>query len=107
MLENLSLASAGPSFGGGDLNAADTGETATDLVDVILFGNISDIRRLLQNRTRDQLYARLHEIDDERRTEGEQDADDFFNTRQFDPAFEDFIAMVWQNDSVAVTGDQS
>lgn len=107
MLENLSLASAGPSFGGGDLNAADTAETATDLVDVILFGNVSDIRRLVQNRTRDQLYARLHEIDDEIRTVGDHDRDTFFNTRQFDPAFQDFIAPVWQNDNMAATGGQS
>ena len=107
MLENLSLASAGPCFGGGNLNAADTGETATDLVDLILFGNVSDLRRLLHRRTRDQLYARLHEIDDMRLADGERDRHDFFNVRQFDPAFEGFVEMLWQRDNAATTGGQS
>ncbi len=66
MLEDLSLVSESSSFGRQDMNDADSKETSVDLVDLILFGSLSEVTRLTTTakRTRDQLYARLHEIDD-------------------------------------------
>ena len=64
LLEDLSLASAFSSLARQDMNHADCKETAADMVDMILLGNISDVRKLTAKRTRDELYARLHEIHD-------------------------------------------
>lgn len=92
LLESLSLISALSSFGGDNMNHADCTETAADLTDQILFGNISDVTRLTATRTREQLYARLHEIDD-----AAQDAEHdklHFNDRQFKAPFEDFLALL-------------
>ncbi len=89
LLEDLSLVSAGAAFGGGDMNFASSPQTASDLVDLILFGYAEDVARIRGARTRDELLTRLHEIDDAHRTaEGSSDDGRWFNQRQFDPAFE-------------------
>jgi hypothetical protein len=95
LLEDLSLLSAGSSFGGDNMNHADCKETAADMVDLILFGNISDVTRLTATRARDELYARLHEIDDAARSDETDEHDKLhFNDRQFAAPFEDFLAML-------------
>jgi hypothetical protein len=95
LLEDLSLLSAGASFGRTNLNQADCQQTSADTVDLILLGNISDVKRLTATRTRDELYARLHEIDDAEKAEETDGRDRFlFNDRQFGPPFEDWLAVV-------------
>lgn len=86
LLEDLSMLSAGPSFGGDNMNRADCTETVVDMVDMILLGSISEVTRLTTTRTRDELYARLHEIDDALQGEREKL---HFNDRQFGPPFEE------------------
>lgn len=90
LLEDLSLLSAGSSFGRTNMNHADCDETSADIVDLILLGNISDIRRLTAGRTRDELYARIHEVDDAQQARETHKRDKLhFNDRQFGPPFDD------------------
>lgn len=95
LLEDLSLLSAGACFGRTNMNNADCKETSADMVDMILLGNISDVRRLTATRTRDELYTRLHEIDDAAQAD-ETDKHDkhHFNDRQFGPPFEDWVVAL-------------
>ena len=88
LLEDLSLVSSGSAFGGDNMVHADCKETAADQVDMILLGNISDIRQLTMTRTRDQLYDQLHQIHDS--SPATEDGDTrklHFNDRQFGPPF--------------------
>ncbi|MGE0869773.1 MAG: hypothetical protein AB7P03_14505 [Kofleriaceae bacterium] len=95
LLEDLSLLSAGGSFGRTNMNHADCQETSADMVDLIVFGNISDVRRLTATRTRNELYARLHEIDDAvQADETDQHDKHYFNDRQFGPPFEDWVVVL-------------
>lgn len=91
LLEDLSMVSAFSSFARTNMNHADCKETSADLVDLILLGNISDVRRVTAKRTRDELYARLHEMHD---ANAAAEADDegplHFNDCQFSPLFEDW-----------------
>jgi hypothetical protein len=90
LLEDLSLVSAGSAFSGDNMNHADCRETAADMVDLILFGNIADVKSLTATRTREKLYARLHEIDDAVQEPKREKL--HFNDRQFTEPFEDFVA---------------
>lgn len=65
VLEDLSLVSALSALCRTNLNHANCVETAADMVDLILLGNFSDVRRLTVQRTRDELYARVHKLQDE------------------------------------------
>lgn len=89
LLEDLSLASGGPSFVTTNMNRSHCPSTAADLADLVLFGNSREIARLQKGRTRDALLARLHEIDDLRQGEGATEKL-CFNQRQFDPTFDGF-----------------
>jgi len=91
LLEDLSLVSEFSSFGGTDMNHADLKETSTDLVDLILLGNFSDVRRFTSKRTRDELYARLHDIHDANASAetGDDERELHFNDRQYGETFED------------------
>jgi hypothetical protein len=94
VIEDLSLVSEGSSFGRQDLNNADRKETAADMVDMILLGNVSDVRRLITStRSRDTLYARLHEIHDNPppREPDDPQLEAFFNDRQYAEPFEDIV----------------
>lgn len=86
LLENLSLLSSGSAFADG---GRDCSETAADLVDQVLLGQISDVRRFTTRRTREQLYERLHKVDtSERRHEDEFTRRELhFNDRMFGPPF--------------------
>lgn len=94
MLESLSLVSGGACFSRDDLNDGDTRETAVDLVDQVLLGNVHEVQRTYADRPREELYARLHEIDDAAQ-ESERgtsfSSPDYFNDRQFAPPFVDFV----------------
>lgn len=95
LLEDLSMLSALSSLCETNMNHADCKETAADMVDLILFGNISDVRQLTATRTRNELYVRLHEIDDAARADETDEHDKrHFNDRQFGAPFEDWIVMV-------------
>jgi hypothetical protein len=76
------------------MNHADCTETAADIVDLILLGNISDVRRLTSKRTRDELYARLHEIDDVAKPAANARDRLHFNDRQFGDPFVDWVVML-------------
>jgi hypothetical protein len=90
LLEDLSLVSSGNAFGRSNLNHASCEETAADMVDLILFGNISNVRRLTAKGGRDQLYSLLHEIHDASTATEAGDARElYFNDCQFGPPFED------------------
>jgi hypothetical protein len=91
LLEDLSLVSAFSSLGRTNMNHADCKETSADLVDLTLLGNISDVRRLTAKRTRDELYARLHEMHDANASaEADDERELHFNDCQFAPPFEDW-----------------
>ena len=89
LLEGLSLLSANAGYGGGNMNRTSVTDTAIDLVDLILFGHADDVARLLKKRTREALYARLHEIDDAHTPTTGASATErlYFNQRQFEPEF--------------------
>jgi hypothetical protein len=91
LLEDLSLVSEFSSFGRTDMNHADLKETSADLVDLILLGNFSDVRRFTSKRTRDELYARLHDMHDASASAetGDDERELHFNDRQFAETFED------------------
>lgn len=72
MFRSLSLVSAGADLDGGNMNVASCNDTAIDVVDMILLGHRSELESLFSRRSRDDLYARLHEFDDA----GQQDEDD-------------------------------
>ena len=100
LLEGLSLLSSGSCYGRSNMNHASCEETAADLVDLILLGDLADVVRLTRTRTRDDLFARLHEIEDTSR-EAEEEAERVgvpreirFNDRQFDPSFEGYLEML-------------
>ena len=95
VIEDMSIVSQGAAFARQDLNHADPKETARDLVDQILFGHVSDVNRLLTKRTRDELYARLHEIDDNPPPPDpeEQQLDLRFNDRHIGPPFEEWMPV--------------
>jgi hypothetical protein len=94
LLEDLSLVSALSSFARQNMNHADCKETSADMVDLILFEHISDVRRLTATRTRDELYARLHEIDDAAQADETDEHEKLhFNDRQFAAPFEDIVAF--------------
>lgn len=100
LLESLSLLSAGAAYARSNMFHASCGDTAADLIDQILFGDLDDVVRLTGTRTRDELYARLHEIDDTSRGD-EEEAERVgvrrelrFNDRQFDPRFEGYLEML-------------
>ena len=59
-----------------------------------MFGNISDVAHGLQCPLgpRDELYARLHEIDDAAHDPKHEKL--HFNDRQFTQPFEDFLALL-------------
>jgi hypothetical protein len=97
LLEDLSLVSEGASFGGDNLNHADCTKTAADIVDLILLGNINDVRRLTAKRTRDELYARLHDIDDAATASKNEHHKVHFNDRQFGEPFEDWMIHLAAN----------
>ncbi len=98
LLEDLSMVSALSSLGRTNLNHADCAETARDIVDMLLLCNIDDVRRLTAKRTRDELYAKLHELDaSEPATEPGGKRDMHFNDRQFGPPF-------WVSPVTAATG---
>lgn len=84
MLEDLSLVSSLSALGRTNLNNADCAETSADMVDLILLGNFSDVRRLTAKRNRDELYRRLHEIQD---ADGGGERQLHFNDRQFAAPF--------------------
>ena len=91
LLEDLSLIGELTGYDGGNMNHANCAETAADLVDQIILGHAGDIEQVRKNRSRDQVYDRLHEIDDAHRA-APQDPDPayqevWFNDRQFDPEF--------------------
>lgn len=84
VLQGLSIVSAGSYLVPDDLNNSDCKETSADMVDLILLGSINDVRQLTATRTRDELYARLHEIDDaEQADETDRRNKLHFNDRQF------------------------
>jgi hypothetical protein len=90
LLNDLSMVSALALLGSTNMNHADCDETSADLVDLTLFGNISDVRRLMAKRTRDELYARLHEMHDANASPEVSDRREMrFNDWQFGPSFED------------------
>jgi hypothetical protein len=95
LLDDLSTLCSGGAYDHPNMNHADHEETAADVVDLILLGNIADVKLLTARRTRDELYAELHAIDDAARG-GEEDRLDrrHFNDRQFTSAFEDWLAVV-------------
>lgn len=94
LLEDLSLLCGGACFVSDNMNHADCDATAADLVDMVLLGHIDDVRRLTNGRTREELYARLHEIDDSKPIEYAHISDLHFNDRQFVPPFvEPFVAL--------------
>jgi hypothetical protein len=94
VLEDLSLVSAGPSFGGDDMNDACCEETARDTVDLVLLGSISDVRQLTEERTRDELYDLLHQIHDADEPAEPDDVPELhFNDRQFMPPFVDWRSV--------------
>jgi hypothetical protein len=88
LLRDLALVSARTGFGGNNMNSADCADTAADLVDQILIGHISDIRGVITpERTRDELYAQLHQIDDDASAPTGNETPLYFNDRRFRPPF--------------------
>jgi hypothetical protein len=91
MLQDLSTVSSLAWYAKQDMNNADCKETAADLIDQILLGSVGDVVRLTATRTRDELYARLHEIHDAGEPAEPGDIPELhFNDRQFAPPFEDW-----------------
>jgi len=94
LLDGLSVLSSRSTLCGGNMNHADCDETAADQVDMVLLGNIGDVRRLTDGRSRDELYPRLHEIDDQEATDDSEREPLHFNDRQFSPLFDGFLRTV-------------
>lgn len=83
VLKQLALLGTGSDYGGHDMNVASTTRTVQDIADLILLGHQKDIAELLAMRTRDELFDRLHAIDDAKA--GSDDR--YFNERRFDDEF--------------------
>jgi len=82
LFQDLAVLGAALNYPADNWFRADLAATATDLADQLLFGGIAEAECLRGTRTRDELFARLHEIDDAR----EHDTP-YFNDRQHTPEF--------------------
>lgn len=80
LLEDLSILSRGPALASGNMNVASCEHTARDLADLVLLGDVEDVRKLIRDGRRDEFYARMHEIHDNR--DG-VDPPNFFNDAQW------------------------
>jgi hypothetical protein len=83
LISDLAAVGLRESFGGGDMNNANVDETATDLIELILFGHADDVAVLFRDRSREDVYAELHTLDAAEHPKPQAYENVHFNDRQY------------------------